>query len=125
MFVSKASFDLNMRAEFKLIAQANPIGLSLRQVFDDMDADSDGHLSRSEMRTAFEKLGHTLDDRQLNHIFKQVDIDASGKVSFDGECLYLHRLRTNVNMVPACRIRAYDDEKPTIVSASSTPNINC
>jgi len=69
--------------EFRKIAVANPIGLSLRQVFDEMDVDGDGHLSRSEMRTAFAKLGHQLNDKQLKTIYDQVDLDSDGKISFD------------------------------------------
>lgn len=48
-------------------------------------ADGDGHLSRSELRVAFKKLGHDLNDKQLNSIFAQVDVDGSGKISFDGK----------------------------------------
>jgi Ca2+-binding EF-hand superfamily protein len=82
-------------SEFTAIAQANPIGLSLRQVFDEMDTDGDGVLSRSELRTAFAKLGHDLNDAQLRAIYKQVDIDDDGKISFDGWLLFFYACSIN------------------------------
>lgn len=71
-------------AEFLTIARANPLSLSLKAVFDELDVDGDGHITRSELRTAFQRMGHTLTDQEIKAIYKHVDINNDGKINFQG-----------------------------------------
>lgn len=38
--------ELSMRLEFLTIARSNPLSLSLKAVFDELDVDGDGHITR-------------------------------------------------------------------------------
>nr|CAD2202104.1 unnamed protein product [Meloidogyne enterolobii] len=68
--------------EFLTIARANPLSLSLKTVFDELDVDGDGYITRSELRTAFQKMGHDLDDKEIKAIYLQVDTNKDGKINF-------------------------------------------
>ncbi|VDD88077.1 unnamed protein product [Enterobius vermicularis] len=70
--------------EFLSIAHRNPIALSLRTVFDEIDVDGDGYLRRSELRQAFQRMGHTLTDSDMNAIYRHVDTNNDGRINFDG-----------------------------------------
>ncbi|CAK5081184.1 unnamed protein product [Meloidogyne enterolobii] len=39
-------------------------------------------LFRSELRTAFQKMGHDLDDKEIKAIYLQVDTNKDGKINF-------------------------------------------
>lgn len=69
--------------EFISIAKANPLSLSLKSVFGELDVDGDGYITRSEMRQAFDKMGHSLSDDEINAIFRQCDVNQDGKINFD------------------------------------------
>lgn len=69
--------------EFVAIARANPLSLSLKSVFGELDVDGDGYITRSEMRVAFDKMGHSLNDDEINAIFRQCDMNQDGKINFD------------------------------------------
>jgi len=77
--------------EFLTIAHANPLSLSLKAVFEELDVDGDQHITRSELRTAFQRMGHTLTDQEINAIYKHVDKDANGKIDFNEFCLMMTR----------------------------------
>ncbi len=72
-------------SEFIAIAKANPLSLSLKSVFGELDVDGDGYITRSEMRQAFDKMGHSLSDDEINAIFRQCDVNQDGKINFDGK----------------------------------------
>ncbi|KAF8353797.1 cal-5, partial [Pristionchus pacificus] len=72
--------------EFLTIAHANPLSLSLRSVFDELDVDGDGHITRSELRTAFQRMGHALSDQDIKAIYKHVDVNNDGKINFQEFC---------------------------------------
>jgi len=72
--------------EFLMIAKANPLTLSLRMVFDELDVDGDGYITRSELRTAFQRMGHVLNDQEIKTIYKQVDANNDGKITFEEFC---------------------------------------
>uniref|UniRef100_A0A915D1Z9 EF-hand domain-containing protein n=1 Tax=Ditylenchus dipsaci TaxID=166011 RepID=A0A915D1Z9_9BILA len=69
--------------EFLTIARANPLSLSLKAVFEELDVDGDGQIKRSELRTAFQRMGHTLTDGEINAIYKHVDVNNDGKINFN------------------------------------------
>lgn len=75
---------ISLFAEFLSIAHRNPIALSLRTVFDEIDVDGDGYLRRSELRQAFQRMGHTLTDSDMNAIYRHVDTNNDGRINFDG-----------------------------------------
>ncbi|VBB34230.1 unnamed protein product, partial [Acanthocheilonema viteae] len=70
--------------EFLSIAHANPLSLSLKAVFEELDVDGDGCITRSELRTAFQRMGHNLTDNDIKAIYNQVDINKDGRINFDG-----------------------------------------
>uniref|UniRef100_A0A0K0E4K6 Calmodulin n=1 Tax=Strongyloides stercoralis TaxID=6248 RepID=A0A0K0E4K6_STRER len=72
--------------EFLSIAHANPLSLSLKAVFDELDVDGDSFITRSELRTAFQKMGHNLSDQDIKQIYKHVDANQDGKINFDEFC---------------------------------------
>ncbi|VDO31568.1 unnamed protein product [Brugia timori] len=81
--------------EFLSIAYANPLSLSLKAVFDELDVDGDGCITRSELRTAFQRMGHKLTDSDIKAIYNQVDVNRDGKINFDGnELFFLLKLTT-------------------------------
>uniref|UniRef100_A0A1I7YW51 EF hand n=1 Tax=Steinernema glaseri TaxID=37863 RepID=A0A1I7YW51_9BILA len=77
--------------EFLSIAHANPLSLSLRAVFDELDVDGDGYITRSELRIAFQRMGHTLSDQDIKAIYKHVDINQDGKINFEEFCRMMTR----------------------------------
>lgn len=77
----KISFE-----EFVNIAKANPLSLSLKVVFEELDVDDDGFITRSELRTAFQRMGRPLNDQEINAIFKHVDTNNDGKINFQEFC---------------------------------------
>jgi Ca2+-binding EF-hand superfamily protein len=81
---SEKQTAVNLSAEFMGIARANPLSMSLRSVFEELDVDGDGHITRSELRTAFERMGHSLNDEEIKSIYRQVDVNQDGKINFEG-----------------------------------------
>ncbi|CAI5455975.1 unnamed protein product [Caenorhabditis angaria] len=77
--------------EFLVIARANPISLTLRAVFDELDVDGDGYITRSELRTAFQRMGHSLSDQDIKAIYKHVDQNNDGRINFDEFCEMINR----------------------------------
>ncbi|MFH4978913.1 hypothetical protein AB6A40_005622 [Gnathostoma spinigerum] len=68
--------------EFLKIAHANPLSLSLRAVFEELDFDGDGCVTRSELRAAFQRMGHNLSDADIKAIYKHVHSNKDGKINF-------------------------------------------
>uniref|UniRef100_A0A915A4Y5 EF-hand domain-containing protein n=1 Tax=Parascaris univalens TaxID=6257 RepID=A0A915A4Y5_PARUN len=77
--------------EFLTIAHANPLSLSLKAVFEELDVDGDGCITRSELRTAFQRMGHTLSDTDIKAIYKHVDANNDGKINFQEFCQMMTR----------------------------------
>ena len=77
--------------EFLIIARANPLSLSLKTVFEELDVDGDGHITRSELRTAFQRMGHSLTDHEIKSIYKHVDLNNDGKINFQEFCEMMTR----------------------------------
>lgn len=74
----KISFE-----EFIEISRANPLSLSLKTVFGELDLDGDGHLTRVELKKAFERMGHKVSDTDVDAIFQQADKNSDSKINFD------------------------------------------
>ncbi|CAJ0609261.1 unnamed protein product [Cylicocyclus nassatus] len=77
--------------EFLQIAHANPLSLSLKNVFEELDVDGDGYITRSELRTAFQRMGHSLSDQDIKAIYKHVDANNDGKINFQEFCQMMTR----------------------------------
>ncbi|EPB80601.1 EF hand [Ancylostoma ceylanicum] len=87
--------------EFLQIAHANPLSLSLKAVFEELDVDGDGYITRSELRTAFQRMGHSLSDQDIKAIYKHVDANNDGKINFQGFDMrrpLTPRMRTSVQV---------------------------
>lgn len=54
----------------------------LRVAFDRFDANGDGTISAPEMRTVCIELGASLSDEEMDQIFAQLDVDASGRLDW-------------------------------------------
>ncbi|KFD53386.1 hypothetical protein M514_05650 [Trichuris suis] len=70
--------------EFCEIAKANPLSMSLKTVFCDMDRDGDGYITREEMFESLKRMGHSISNDELNAIYRTVDLDKNSKIDFDG-----------------------------------------
>ncbi|KAI6226053.1 CBN-CAL-5 protein [Aphelenchoides besseyi] len=86
-----SSFEQRAPSEFLTIARANPLSLSLKAVFKELDVDGDGHITRSELRTAFQRMGHALTDQEIKAIYKHVDLNHDGKINFKEFCQMMTR----------------------------------
>ncbi|KAI6203044.1 hypothetical protein M3Y94_00511500 [Aphelenchoides besseyi] len=94
----KKDYDGNIDFnEFLTIARANPLSLSLKAVFKELDVDGDGHITRSELRTAFQRMGHALTDQEIKAIYKHVDLNHDGKINFKGQLLLSVFVRSTVS----------------------------
>jgi len=74
----KISFE-----EFIEISRANPLSLSLKTVFGELDLDGGGHITRVELKQAFERMGHKVGDADVDAIFRQADKNSDSKINFD------------------------------------------
>ena len=48
-----------------------------------MDVDGNGAISRKELSDAAAKSGFTITEKQVEEIFKEIDLDEDGKVNFE------------------------------------------
>jgi len=74
----KISFE-----EFCAISRANPLQLSLKAVFAELDLDGDGYLTRPELKDAFIKMGHDVDEDDIERIILEADKNADSVINFD------------------------------------------
>jgi len=74
----KISFE-----EFCAISRANPLQLSLKAVFAELDIDGDGYLTRPELKAAFIKMGHDVDEDDIEKIIYEADKNADSVINFD------------------------------------------
>lgn len=54
----------------------------LRRVFDEIDADHSGEISRDELRRAFVKLGYNATEREVKAMLAEVDQDHNEQINF-------------------------------------------
>jgi len=80
--VKKADLDrsgkLNLDEVTKLFSVAK-----LRAVFDEIDEDHSGSIQASELSAALKKLGYVIPEGHCRQLLGEIDIDKSGRVSFD------------------------------------------
>ena len=82
------------RREFRLLLEYIAYFFSLREKFDELDSDSDGELSLVEFVKGSEMLGMRTRGGQLfssekaAQMFKSMDTDGSGTISFDEFCVW-------------------------------------
>ncbi|TSK22566.1 Calcium-binding protein 1 [Bagarius yarrelli] len=72
----------------KMLAEtADMIGVKeLRDAFREFDSNGDGQISLAELREAMKKLmGQQLNQREMDEILKDVDLNGDGLVDFEGE----------------------------------------
>jgi len=69
--------------KFCAISRANPLQLSLKAVFAELDLDGDGHLTPQELKQAFIKMGHDVDDDDIRKIVLEADKNADSVITFD------------------------------------------
>ena len=48
-----------------------------------MDVDGNGAISRKEFADIAAKSGYTITEKQVEEIFKEIDLDEDGKVNFE------------------------------------------
>mmetsp|Transcript_32352 Transcript_32352/g.69210 ORF Transcript_32352/g.69210 Transcript_32352/m.69210 type:complete len:628 (+) Transcript_32352:120-2003(+) len=60
--------------------------LSLLQILDDIDRSKTGTYSEADVRALFRKLDPRLDNHDIKHIYKAIDVDGSGSISFAEFC---------------------------------------
>ncbi|XP_002138728.1 neo-calmodulin-like [Drosophila pseudoobscura] len=63
---------------------------SVRAAFEVFDRDADGFISAQEMKAVILSLGEKVNDQEFDEMFREVDLDNDGQLSFD-EFLYAYR----------------------------------
>lgn len=58
--------------------------LWLKSVFDELDHDGDGEVTRTELRLGYDRLGRKMTEKEVEIFFSKADIDRDGKINFDG-----------------------------------------
>ena len=97
------------RREFRLLLEYIAYFFSLREKFDELDSDSDGELSLVEFVKGSEMLGMRTRGGQLfssekaAQMFKAMDTDGSGTISFDEFCVWAAH---NAIGAPLCSSRS-------------------
>ena len=65
----------------------------MRSIFDFFDHDKSGYLDKKEMITvfseSFDNYGAPVDPRDIDRLFAKVDINKSGRITFDEFCVLL------------------------------------
>ncbi|TYI06456.1 hypothetical protein ES332_A10G160500v1 [Gossypium tomentosum] len=56
---------------------------SIIQMFNMMDTDENGHLSFEELRDGLAKIGHSIDDPDVQMLLESADVDGSGTLSYE------------------------------------------
>lgn len=54
----------------------------MRHIFAIFDKNGDGHISRSELKTAMKRLNEKFSDSEMDQIIAQADMDGDGEVNF-------------------------------------------
>ncbi|MBE9201783.1 MULTISPECIES: urea transporter [unclassified Nodularia (in: cyanobacteria)] len=94
------SFRQQLRAALKgekcniLFDQASEaIKGDLRYIFDAMDCDRSGFLSKEELADHLQQAGKLVSDQELTYLFKSIDRDNNGTIDFEelGELMLRHR----------------------------------
>ena len=66
--------------------------MDLKREFREIDTDNSGFISEDEFRSYVQKtFDSPVSRKMVNFIFKQVDLDSSGKISFEGKILKTFR----------------------------------
>ena len=55
----------------------------MQTIFEAFDQDKDGFIDKSEIEVISKELGHPLTKQKIDKIFKKMDINKDGKLSFD------------------------------------------
>lgn len=55
----------------------------LREIFDQFDRDNSGHINKKELRNLSSALNDPLTPAELHDFFNKVDVDKSGKISWE------------------------------------------
>lgn len=55
----------------------------LREIFDQFDRDNSGHINKKELGNLSSALNDPLTPAELHDFFNKVDVDKSGKISWD------------------------------------------
>lgn len=59
---------------------------AMKQAFEMFDADKNGTISVSEIKSVLKKLGKTMSDKEIKNMMANVDKDNSGEIDFDEFC---------------------------------------
>mmetsp|Transcript_18575 Transcript_18575/g.37965 ORF Transcript_18575/g.37965 Transcript_18575/m.37965 type:complete len:720 (+) Transcript_18575:528-2687(+) len=72
-----------VRKEFKRITKSSRGPPRVRQVFEEIDTNGDGQLSKREFRDALDELGFRFSERQVKDLMFKVDSDGNGKCDYE------------------------------------------
>ena len=71
--------------------EMDPETKKLQNLWNTMDADQSGTLTKNELKSGFSKGGATLSDAAIDKMFKYIDKDGSGSITFDEFATYMKR----------------------------------
>ena len=84
----------------------------LARLFSEINTNHDGHISKDEVKVAFEKyFGNAIDKEDIDKIFNKIDVSGSGQIEFSEfllACIPEKVLLTNENMAVVFKI--FDDD---------------
>jgi Ca2+-binding EF-hand superfamily protein len=69
--------------------------LKMRKEFDRFDADKSGQIDVKELEAALRNLGEYKNQKQVDEIMAQADVDKSGSIEFVEFCLIIHAMAKN------------------------------
>ncbi|ELU17494.1 hypothetical protein CAPTEDRAFT_164457 [Capitella teleta] len=75
------------KEEFMIAMMKKPISVhreaELRAIFQAFDEDGDGEVTPAEIKSAFDKMGLSFGDEQIEELMGLMDEDASGSISYE------------------------------------------
>lgn len=67
-----------------------------KRLFQEFDADGDGHINAADLKTIMARLGETVSDEIVNKLIDEVDLDKNKTIEFGEFCFSIHHFRTGV-----------------------------
>lgn len=78
----EAALDWKLELMNRLDKVANEKGLTIKDIFDDIDSDKDGKMTESELRRMFLKMEVRINKKEFSNLFFAIDNNRSGVITY-------------------------------------------
>ena len=78
----RISFDEFLKVALDHLNDKSKYEQDLRNAFHNFDKDSNGFITRSELKETMKELGQKLNDDEIDQMLKEADINGDSKISF-------------------------------------------